>query len=263
MSQDSPVPVPPEPPAAPPPRRPRRRGRTTLIIAAAAVLGVLAGAGAGYKIQYDRPPTPLPPLAQSAPKQPKGAAPSTKPLTAAEDTLVTYDGDLRKLLLKKPKGAKDYTDTYADDNWMSQYDYAETYKKPDNMFRILSENAFRRAASIGWSTGSYSSYAATEISLIQFRDETDAYTPTLLDEQQSYMDDHDYADNSGKAIPGSVDGRAWVYSKPETKAGYLPLYTARAMARRGTVMMDVWVYSSKPITMKTIQSLAKRQLERL
>jgi hypothetical protein len=275
LSLDDSVPVP-EPPAEPPvipepapeaapapPRPPRRRGRTTLIIAVAAILGVLAGAGAGYEIQYKRPNTPLPPLAQAKLKQPKGAAPSAKPLTAAEDTLVTYDGDLRKLLLKKPKGAKDYTDSYTDNHWMSEYDYAESYKKPEVMFQLLASNGFRRIAATGWSTGSYSSYTETEISLVQFRDDAEAYTPERLSDEQSYMADKDYAGNHGKDIPGSVDGTAWVYSKPDIKAGYLPLYTARALARHGNVMVDVWVFSSRSISMSTIQSLAKRQLERL
>jgi hypothetical protein len=78
-----------------------------------------------------------------------------------------------------------------------------------------------------------------------------------------YMPDSDYANNQGKAIPGSVGGKAWVYSKPRIKAGYLPLYRARALARHGNIVMDIWVYASKPISMQSIQSLAKRQLERL
>jgi hypothetical protein len=252
------------PDAAPaPPRPPRRRGRTTLIIAVAAILGVLAGTGVGYQIQYQRPDTPLPPLTQAKLKQPTGAAPAAKPLTAAEDTLVTYDGDLRKLLLKKPKGAKDYTASYTDNNWMSEYDYAESYKKPDVMFRLLAGNGFRRIAATGWSTGSYSNYVETEINLVQFRDDQQAYTPERLSDEQSYMADKDYAGNNGKDIPGSVDGTAWIYSKPQIKAGYLPLYTARALARQGNVMVDIWVFSSRSISMSTIQSLAKRQLERL
>ena len=224
---------------------------------------ICAGAGLGYQIQYQRPDTPLPPLARAGLKQPKGAAPSAKPLTAAEDTLVTFDGDLRKLLLPKPKGAKNLTDSYTADGWMSLYDYAETYEKPGNMFRLLANNDFRRLASAMWSTGSYDTLTTTEVRLVQFRDYTQTYTADMLDDQQSYMSESDYAANHGKDIPGSVDGTAWVYSKPWTKAGYLPEYTARALARRGTVMVDVWVWSAKPIKMSTIQSLAKRQLERL
>jgi hypothetical protein len=266
LSLDAPVPEQDEPapePLGPPPRPPRRRGRTSLIIAVAAVLGVLAGAGAGYQIQYLRPDTPLPSLAQSEPKQPKGTAPSATPLSASQDTLVTYDSDLRKLLLKKPKGATDVTDTYASDGWMDLYDYAETFKDEKYMFSELNRNAFRRLASVMWTTGSYATYQSTEIRLIQFRDESKTFAADHLEDQMDYMPDSDFAGNNGSAIPGSVDGKAWVYSKPKIKAGYLPYYQARVLARQGNIVLDIWVSSSKSISMKSIQSLAKRQLERL
>ncbi|MFF7214454.1 hypothetical protein ACFZAU_28610 [Streptomyces sp. NPDC008238] len=264
MSQDTPVPEQDAPvPDGPPVRPPRRRGRTTLLIACAAVLGVLAGAGTGYQIQYDRPETPLPPLAQHKLVQPKGAAPAAKPLTAAEDTLVTSDADLRKLLLKRPKGAKDLDGRTGNDHWMSLYEYADSFDQPDHMFSELNSNDFRRAAVSVWRTGGYATTTTTEVRLIQFRDESGTYTDDMLDGQQSYMAEKKYAGNTGSAIPGAFDGRVWVYSKPWTKAGYLPLYTARALARKGTVMMDIWVNSERPIKKSTMMSLAERQWERL
>jgi hypothetical protein len=261
LSLDTPVPEPP----AQPPRPPRRRGRTTLIIATAAVLGVQAGAGTGYQIQYLRPDTPLPSLSQPKLKQPAGAAPSAKPLTAAQDTLVTYDSDLRKLLLKKPKGAKDVTDLFTSDGWMDLYDYADTFKDEKYMFSELNRNGFRRLAAADWTSGNWESYTYkyTEIRLIQFRDETEMFAADHLTDQQDYMSESDFAGNHGKAIPGSGDGVAWVYNKPWTKAGYYDKYEARALARHGNIVMDIWYSSSKPISMKTIQSLAQRQLERL
>ncbi|MFJ4987983.1 hypothetical protein ACIP9H_29785 [Streptomyces sp. NPDC088732] len=274
MSQDTPVPeqappapeTPPEAAAEPLPaaRPPRRRGRTTLLILAAAVLGVAAGAGTGYKIQYDRPETPLPPLAQPALVQPKGAAPETKPLTAAEDTLVKYDGDLRKLLLKRPKGAKDWVGgDPGHDQWLSLYDYAETFEEPKSAFAEFNRYGFRRVAVAAWRTGTYDTSSSTEIRLVQFRDESTVYTEEHFEAQQGYASEERYAGNKGSAIPGAFDGRVWVYSKPETKAGYLPVYKARALARKGTIMLDIWVTSARPIKKSTIMSLAERQWERL
>ncbi|MDX2852456.1 hypothetical protein [Actinacidiphila glaucinigra] len=262
MSQDTPVqeqvaPVPDGPPVRPP----RRRGRTTLLIACAAVLGVLAGAGAGYQIQYDRPETPLPPLAQHKLVQPKGAAPAAKPLTAAEDTLVTSDGDLRKLLLKRPKGAKDWTVPYGEDGWVSLYDYADTFKDPSWVFTDLLNGDFRRLAAATWKTGSGSSTTTTEIRLVQFRDEYMAVTPLELEGQQEYMPTKKYAGYGGSAIPGTRDGRVWVYTKE--KAGYLPVHMARALARKGNVMIDIWMSSGRPISESTIKAVAKRQWERM
>ncbi|MDX6330495.1 MAG: hypothetical protein QOI83_2878 [Streptomycetaceae bacterium] len=276
MSEDRPVPDPnaapdPDPDAvldpasaatAPEPK-PRRRGRTAVLIAAAAVLGVLAGAGTGYQIQYQRPDTPLPPLAQPVLKQPTAPAAKATPLTAAEDTLVTYDGDLRKLLLKKPTGAKQWSNPVDDNGWESLYTYAASFDDEKYMFSKLNENAFRRMAVATWTVGGYASYVDTEVSLIQFRDEGDTYAEEHFTGQKQYMPQAKEAGNQGKKIPGSGDGYAWVYSKPWTKAGYVPQYRARALAREGNIVMDIWVYSARPIADKTIMSLAKRELERL
>jgi hypothetical protein len=251
--------VPPEPES-----EPRRRGRTSLLIAAAAALGVLAGVGTGYQIQYQRPDTPLPPLAQPELKQPKAPAAKTAPLTATEDTLVRTNGDLRKLLVPRPKGAKDWLIPFGDDGWVSLYDYAATFDDPKLMFGELAKNGFRRLADATWTTGGYGDhYTDTEVRLIQFRDDTDTYAQTHLADMSSYMYGTGYAGNNGTLIPGSVDGYVWVYSKPKTEAGYLPQYTARALARQGGIVVDIWITSAKPLSGKAVMSLAKRQLERL
>ncbi|MCM2427060.1 hypothetical protein [Streptomyces sp. RKAG337] len=280
MSEDTPAPEPaPEPPPEPPTeaelpvepqaeeepraeveRKPRRRGRTTLLIAVAAVLGVLAGAGTGYKIQQDRPETPLPPLAQPKLVQPAGAAAPAAPLTVADDHLVKTDGDLRKLLLERPKGAKDPAVPVSGDGWLLLADYADGYTNPDHMFQELSTNGFRRAVVTGWDSDNHTT---TDIHLVQFRDQTTTFAVQMLQGQQGYMTDAKHAENEGTAIPGDLDGRVWVYSEPETKEGYEPLYKARGLARRGDIFMDVWIYSGDPISTATIMDISKRQLERL
>lgn len=193
--------------------------------------------------------------------QPKGAAPAAKPLTAAEDTLVTYDGDLRKLLVKRPKGAKDWALPYGEDGWVSLYDYADTFKDPVWVFGDLLNGDFRRLAAASWKTGSGPSTTTTEIRLVQFRDEYMAVAPRKLEDQQDYMPDKEYAGDLGSAIPGTSDGRVWVYT--HEKAGYLPVHTARALARKGNVMIDIWMYSGRPIRESTIKALAERQWERM
>ncbi|NEA56687.1 hypothetical protein G3I60_21740 [Streptomyces sp. SID13666] len=272
MSEDTPAPAPepppephaeaePEPQSEPQPeRKPRRRGRTTLLIAVAAVLGVLAGAGTGYKIQQDRPETPLPPLAQPKLVQPAGAAAPAAPLTAAEDHLVKTDGDLRKLLLERPKGAVDPGFPVSDDRWLLLADYADRFDDPSRMFRDLSTHAFRRAAVTAWGGDHHTSF---EIQLVQFRDERTTFAVELLQGQQGYMKEDKYAGNEGTAIPGDVDGRVWVFSKPVTKEGYEPRYRARGLARRGDIFMQVWIHSSDPISTATVLDVSKRQLERL
>ncbi|MFD3455904.1 hypothetical protein ACFWVC_27465 [Streptomyces sp. NPDC058691] len=261
MSQDTPVPeqAPPVPEAPPAARPPRRRGRTTLLILAAAVLGVAAGAGTGYKIQYDRPETPLPPLAQPKLVQPKGAAPKAEPLTVAQDALVKFDGDLRKLLLKKPKGAKDWRVPPGVDGWMAPAEFAETYDDAKYGFGDLLSDGFRRAATAAWETGDTS----VEIRLVQYRDLEFTAAESNVTRQIAYARGKNEADDEGRPIPGSVDGRAFVYSKPIREAGYVPYYKSAAVARRANIEMLIWVTSPRPIPESTIMSLAERQLERL
>lgn len=239
--------------------KPRRRGRTALLISCAAVLGVLAGAGAGYQIQYERPDTELPPLAQSGLVQPKGPAPAAKPPSADEDHLVKSDGDLRKLLLPKPESAKDADFSVGEDGWASPLEFSETFSKPDTMFTLLLRHDFRREAVRSWGDAQQT---ATEIRLLQFRDETDSFAVNMLHDQESYMSGDDYAGDEGTRITDTLEGRTWVYAV-EPQEGYVFLHAARALARRGNIVMDIWMYSTKPIKSSTVTALAERQLERL
>lgn len=256
----------PEPPLAPPaepepgpparPARPaRRRGRTIALIACAAVLGVVAGVCTGYVVQTDRDPDPLPPLTQRTLAQAKGDK-APEPLSAAQDHRVKTDGDLRKLLVPRPSGAQK---SNAAQGWLNQYGYADTYERPDYAFGVLSDRAFRRVAVSGWVKGR----SETEIQLVQFHDAEEIASRDHLSDQQGYLADSSNAGTYGDPIPGSSNGRVYVYDRPQTKPGYLPLYQARALAARGDIVMDIFVYDTKPIQGKTVMALAKRQLERL
>ncbi|MFF4506496.1 hypothetical protein [Streptomyces sp. NPDC001401] len=233
---------------------PRRRGRTALLIAAAAALGVVAGSCTGYLVQADREPTKLPSLSQTALSQSKGKAP--EPLSAAQDRQVRVDGDLRKLLLKKPSGAK-AADWLADDGWMGLTEYADSFKKPGTMFNSLIEDEFRRAAVTGWEAGNQT----VEIRLIQYRQEENVEAADASDDGQYWADREPRTDSW--TIPGTSSGTAYVHNRPETEAGYVPLYSAEAHAYRGDVALEVWIYDTKPIPKSKIMDLAERQMERL
>ncbi|MEV7346044.1 hypothetical protein [Streptomyces sp. NPDC093544] len=227
----------------------RRRGRTTLLIATAAVLGLVAGTCAGFLVQADREPTKLPSLSQPVLAQAKGEGP--EPLSAAQDRKVKTDGDLRKLLLTKPKGAQDAES--GADGWLTMADYAGQLLRSDEMFSDLAGAEFRRAVATGWDVGS--SYSV-EIRLVQYRQE----------ENLDAADRSDLWEVDGTSewpIPGTGDGMAYVTDKPEIEAGYLPLYSAEAHAWRGDIAMEIWIYDSKPIPKAKIMDLAERQMERL
>ncbi|MFC3573218.1 hypothetical protein ACFOZ0_07980 [Streptomyces yaanensis] len=233
----------------------RRRGRTALLIAAAAVLGVVAGTCAGYVVQAGREPTALPPLSQPVLAQAKGKGP--EPLSAAQDRRLRTDGDLRKLLLKRPSGARDLPYPQGRDGWMNLAEYAEDFSRPDGAFKHEISNEFRRAAVTGWRVGS--TYHV-EVRLVQYRQEEQ------LGAAESAENAHYWAGNKGGtdslAIPGTGDGMVYVHTRPETEFG-VPLYSAEAHARRGDIALEIWVYDTKPIPKEKIMDLAKRQVGRL
>ncbi|WP_262386965.1 hypothetical protein [Streptomyces sp. TRM49041] len=246
---------------APAPRR--RWGRTALLIASASVIGLVGGTAVGYKIQADRPPTPLPALSQPglaypAKPLPKGQEPA--PLSAAEDRRAKTDGDLRKLLVPKPKGAEDADGLPADGTWSDLTSYALTFESDDYMFEQLAEEGLRRVADIGWAKGN----RTTLVRLVQFRSGYYAGAAEHAEGQRAYMPySKNGAGNGGTLLKGTADGRYYVYDKPDREPGYLPLYKARAVFHRGDVMVDIWLYDTKRIAEKDIRTLAERQLERL
>ncbi|MFJ8004525.1 hypothetical protein [Streptomyces fagopyri] len=240
----------PDAPGVPVVRR-RRRGRTTLLIATAAVLGLVAGTCAGFLVQADREPTELPSLSQPVVAQARGAGP--EPLSAAQDRQVKTDGDLRKLLLKRPKGTKESDFAPGHDGWLDLADYAHQLSDSDDQFGALVGNEFRRAADTTWQVGD--TYDV-EIRLVQFRQEE---KPAA----EEWAGNWKVGGLRGWSLPGTGEGMVYVAAKPETEAGYLPVYRAEAHASRGDIAMEIWIYDSKPIPKKTIMDLARRQMERL
>ncbi|MFF3890909.1 hypothetical protein [Streptomyces sp. NPDC001914] len=230
--------------------RPRRRGRTTLLIATAAVLGLVAGTCTGFVIQAHREPTRLPSLSQPVVARAKGPGP--EPLSAAQDHRVKTNGDLRKLLIPRPKGKKALDWAPEEDGWLDLGTYADSLTHADRVFGDLVAAEFRRAAGVSWSEGSTGS---TEVRLVQYRQEE-----TLGASERASRWDVDGA--RGYDVPGAGDGMAYLFDA-ERKPGYLPFYKALATASRGDIAMEIWIFDSKPIPKQKIMDLAKRQLERL
>ncbi|MEV6027648.1 hypothetical protein [Streptomyces sp. NPDC052036] len=230
--------------------RARRRGRTALLIATAAVLGVVAGTCTGYLIEADREPTRLPSLSQPTLPQAKGPAP--EPLPAAQDRQVRTDGDLRKFLLTKPRGAKDVDVLKGDDGWLGLTAYADAFTKPGAAFGNLVDEEFRRGAVTGWETGDGS---IVEIRLLQYRQqETTGAANTTKSQEDWIQGEHG---TKSWPIPGTGAGMAYVLSKPDTG------HSVEALAWRGDIAVEVFIDSAKPVPKAQIMDLAQRQLERL
>ncbi|KIF75784.1 hypothetical protein QR77_21620 [Streptomyces sp. 150FB] len=256
-------PEPPRPafaPVAPLPRR--RRGRTALIIAVAAVFGIVGGTATGYAVQADRPPTPLAALSQpdlAYPAKPLPPGKAADALSSDGTGLVKTDGDLRKLLLSKPAGARYSKAPWIVDGWSSLTTYAAGAGSPDMMFEFLADKELRRIASRSWdSDGNRQS----SIDLLQFRAGDSNGGLDFLTDQMSFVTapvSDGGTGSGGKPIGDSDTDSFWLYPQP----GSLPFYRARALAQRGGVVMDINVFDTEPISEKYIRTLAERQLERL
>ncbi|KOV64911.1 membrane protein [Streptomyces sp. AS58] len=227
-----------------------------MLIVGAAVLGVVAGTCVGYQVQAGREPTPLPPLSQ--PVLPRATGPAPEPLSAAQDRKVRTEGDLRKLLLKKPAGAKKLDWPTEAGGWLDISAYAGTFTEPSRKFSSLVSDEFRRAAVVGWKTGS--SYSV-EIRLVQFRHEETLAAVDSVNNHKDWAEKDDHVES--RHIPGTGEGMAYAHPRPETRPGYEPLYRAQAHALRGDIAMEIWISGDRPIGMETVMDLAERQMERL
>ncbi|MFJ8658531.1 hypothetical protein [Streptomyces sp. NPDC093795] len=245
-------------PDTPPPARPRRRAlRTAGLIAVAAIIGLVGGTAVGYGIQADREPTPLPALNQQAPAYPKplpkGQEP--EPLSAAEDRQVKANGDLRKLLVPRPKGAR----ADGEDGWLSLSEYVGSYNRPAGALEDQLGLGVQRVASRSWLSGEHRSVT---IDLIQFRPGSMIGALEFVESQQRIVSGEDRADSDGMTLEGSGNGRYFLYPV-QRKAGYLDLYEARAYVQRGDIAIEILLFDTRKIAEKDIVSLAERQLERL
>ncbi|MFB6959613.1 hypothetical protein ACFCYB_21965 [Streptomyces sp. NPDC056309] len=235
--------------------RMRKRGRTALLIATAAVLGVVAGTCTGYLIQADRPPTPLPPLSQPVVKQAKG---EVQPLSAARDPRVRTDGDLRKLLISRPDGARKTAYQVGNEGWIGLAEYARLQMEPESVFVDQITGQFRRNAVTSWRT---TDTHHVEIHLVQFRQEESVGARAQTDGAIMWAEQD--SGNRGWPIPGTGDGMAYVAGTPDREPGYLPVYSAQAHAWRGDIAMSIYIYDTKPVPKKEIMGLAERQMGRL
>ncbi|MFE0703051.1 hypothetical protein [Streptomyces sp. NPDC058872] len=248
--------------AVAPVRRPGSRVlRTAGLIAVAAVIGLVGGTAVGYGIQAEREPTPLPALNQQglaypAESLPKGQRPAALP--AAEDRQTKARGDIRKLLLPVPAGAKK-NEHVARDGWMSVSRFAEGFNRPDKALDHQLDLGVRRIATASWTTGAHKQ---TAVRLIQYRANDVLGAEEYIESQRHYMPDDDYAGNAGKPLKGSANGHYYVFPV-QREAGYLDLYEARAYFYRGDIAVAIFVIDTKKVSEKEIRSLAERQLERL
>ncbi|MFI0241926.1 hypothetical protein [Streptomyces sp. NPDC016845] len=217
------------------------------------MLGVVAGVCTGYIVQADRAVDRLPALSQPTIEQAKGAP---QPLSAAQDRAVRTEGDLRRLLVRAPKGARDVSGGTGDGAWMDVADIAATYEDTESAFSHLLESEFRRAASVMWTEDG----TDIEVRLTQYRDleSTDAQASAI--EQQQGMDWR-FPDDTPDGIPGSGTGTVYVGADRDPESGW---YQAEAVASRGDLEMEIWLSNAdRPVSKKRAMELARAQWGRM
>lgn len=273
----------PTPPDIPPPaespaeaeapgtvRPPRRWGRTLALLAAALLVGTAGGTAVGYRIQADREPTALPPLAQADLAYPGDRLPADQaalPYSEEEDrqAATTY-GDLRELLVEPPEGSQEWIVPAGVDGWKDLQEHSEGFTSPDVVFERGLDDGIRRVAVTTWSENDAQD---TEIELVQFHESQDISAPEYLEGQQRTMTDPDLAGPSegwGRRIDGTLNARYYMWDETIREPGYYPytVYSARVLAQRGDVVMDISVYGfDQEIDEDALVALAKKQLERL
>lgn len=255
-----------EPPTGTPAPAPRRRplGLTTLIVACGALVGVVGGTATGYAIQAEREPTPLPPLSQADLAYPEKALPESKrpqPLPAKHDTAVKADGDLRKLLVGKPEGARVWsTGIHREgapvrDGWLSPGEFSLEYGSPAYQLEDLLDGEVRRVAAANWLRGKQ----MIAVRLVQFRPGALAAAAASDRESQGWA--------AARSAPGEESG--WSV-RPGSSARYhltVPepgaWYWASASGFRGDVWFTMDIFDESPIPRSTIRDLARAQLDRL
>ncbi|MFD5751025.1 hypothetical protein [Streptomyces sp. NPDC127033] len=246
----------PPPPAALPARR---RGRTALLIAVAAVLGIVGGTTTGYAIQADRPPTPLPPLAQQGlgyPAKPLPAGEEAEPLSAEEDRQVRTDGDLRKLLIGRPAGAREIAPDWLDNGWVPLRSYAHYFDDGAYAYSSALGAEMRRVAGTAWQDGE----SQGSVILVQYHPSINAQGPAELATLPAVMLAR--TGDPGEPVKGTAKARSWVWEEAGGADG-APPFRAYASAYRGDVLIKINLWDTAPIAKKDIRTLIERQLERL
>ncbi|MFC9325862.1 hypothetical protein [Kitasatospora sp. NPDC057015] len=227
-----------------------RRPRPVLLLTSALVLGLLLGGGAGYGIQAGRPPTPLPPLQVALPGYPAAVLDAKAAADAAPKPLA-IDGDLRKLVMERPGGTEPWADNPDVPSWISVGELAERTGNAKKVFALLNQRGFRRAAGVDWKKDN----TRYRVTLVQFGpDDSDSAATEVRD--MSSAASTKFADGVNGAYEVQTEPENWAESTDKYWYGY-------AVARRGTLVMEIEVFAPQLVDAAALKDLAKKQWERL
>ncbi|MFJ6136983.1 hypothetical protein [Kitasatospora sp. NPDC092286] len=232
--------------AVPPVRAPRRP-RPVLLLVSALLLGTVVGGAVGYAIQANRPPTPLPPIQVALPSYPAEAA-DPAAVAAEAPKALAIDGDLRKLLMTAPDGSTAWADYPDRPSWITVGELAGHSGSSASLFKALNSKDFRRAVEVDWKKDDLK----VRVTLIQ-------YAADRAAEAKSRAAGYHLTPFAEGANGGyQVDTQAEYWAETTEQ-----FYYGSALAQRGTVVMDVEVFGTKPVNPDVVKDIAKQQWERL
>ncbi|MFF1908657.1 hypothetical protein [Kitasatospora sp. NPDC058218] len=232
--------------AAPSLHRPRRP-RPALLLVSGLVLGTVIGGAVGFAVQANRPPTPLPPIQVAPPSYP---AEVVDPVAVAEAAPKppAVDGDLRKLLMTAPTGGTAWADYPDTPTWITVGELAERSGRSAETFRSLNSTEFRRAVEVNWKKDDLK----VRVTLIQYAADRAAEAKTRASGYRLKP----FADDANGGVQVDSEPLYWA----ETTEQY---YLGTALAQRGTLVMEVEVFGTRPVNPDVVKDIAKQQWERL
>ncbi|MFE2723346.1 hypothetical protein [Kitasatospora sp. NPDC059327] len=249
--------VPPAPPApfaaafvpaapAPPFRRPGRP-RPVLLLVCGLVLGTVLGGAVGYAVQANRPPTPLPPIQVALPSYPAEVV-DPAAVAQAGPKPPAVDGDLRKLLITVPTGGTAWADYPDTPSWITVGELAERSGRSAETFKNLNYKDFRRAVEVDWKKDDLK----VRVTLIQYAADRAAEAKSRAAGYRLQP----FAEDANGGFQVDSEASYWA----ETTEQY---YLGTALAQRGTLVMEIKVFGTRPVNPDVVKDIAKQQWERL
>ena len=239
---------------APAPKAKRKRTiPTPALYSLLAVLGLIVGAGAGYAVQYERKPTPLPALAVAQPVYPP-SAPYTgeqpSPLPTGQDDASVADGNLVGLLVPTPGGATAIPGS--DHTWLTLADLASNCVNQSACLSNELSEGVSRAAQTAWSVG------GSELVQITITE----YSPGFSDKAAAdFTQDQSGGDGTDSlSAPTGSGAQGYSYPNPDDTGT-----TDYMVALHGNLLVEflVWTTSAPAPDPSYIDGLVTQQLARL
>jgi len=241
------------PNVAPPKVKRKRSISTPALYSTLLILGLVIGLGGGYAVQYERTPTPLPPLAAAQPKYPQSALFTGQVpvlLPAGQDDASITDGNLLAVLLPTPSDSTAVPGY--DHTWLTLAENAANCTDQASCLSSALTDGVSRIAQTLWTKGKHE-YA--QITITQ-------YFPGYSDKTASDFTDYQNGGDGTESLPSPTGTGAQGYSyADQTDTGT----TDYMVAMHGDLLIEflVWTDTAPAPDTSYIDSLVTQQLARL